>query len=139
MSMARWQISNYYKKNVVDRQFWHNNDREFVRDEGYRWGTWECESEQRPDIDLDNPDGYELTATEYDWDLVDMLDGSWAEWTFDISFDQEEQDQLESAWDELGYEGLENLGYMMNESEQWIYGPILLKNLDTGEEWHGKE
>lgn len=137
--MARWQISNYYKKNVVDRQFWHNNDREFVRDEGYRWGTWECESEQRPDIDLDNPDGYELTATEYDWDLVDMLDGSWAEWTFDISFDQEEQDQLESAWDELGYEGLENLGYMMNESEQWIYGPILLKNLDTGEEWHGKE
>ncbi len=137
--MARWQISNYYKKNVVDRQFWHNNDREFVRDEGYRWGTWECESEERPDIDLDNPDGYELTATEYDWDLVDMLDGSWSEWTYDTSFDQEEKDQLEAAWDELGYEGLENLDYMMNESEQWIYGPILLKNLDTGEEWHGKE
>lgn len=137
--MARWQISNYYKKNVVDRQFWHNDDREFVRDEGYRWGTWECESDERPDIDLDNPDGYELTATEYDWDLVDMLDGSWSEWTYDISFDQEEKDLLEAAWDELGYEGLENLGYMMNESEQWIYGPILLKNLDTGEEWHGKE
>lgn len=137
--MARWQISNYYKKNVVDRQFWHNDDREFVRDEGYRWGTWECESEERPDIDLDNPDGYELTATEYDWDLVDMLDGSWSEWTYDTSFDQEEKDQLEAAWDELGYEGLENLDYMMNESEQWIYGPILLKNLDTGEEWHGKE
>lgn len=137
--MARWQISNYYKKNVVDRQFWHNNDREFVRDEGYRWGTWECESDERPDIDLDNPDGYELTATEYDWDLVDMLDGSWSEWTYDTSFDQEEKDQLEAAWDELGYEGLENLDYMMNESEQWIYGPILLKNLDTGEEWHGKE
>ena len=137
--MARWQISNYYKKNVVDRQFWHNEDREFVRDEGYRWGTWECESEERPDIDLDNPDGYELTATEYDWDLVDMLDGSWSEWTYDTSFDQEEKDQLEAAWDELGYEGLENLDYMMNESEQWIYGPILLKNLDTGEEWHGKE
>ena len=137
--MARWQITNYYKKNVVDRQFWHNNDREFVRDEGYRWGTWECESDERPDIDLDNPDGYELTATEYDWDLVDMLDGSWSEWTYDTSFDQEEKDQLEAAWDELGYEGLENLDYMMNESEQWIYGPILLKNLDTGEEWHGKE
>jgi hypothetical protein len=137
--VARWQISNYYKKNVVDRQFWHNDDREFVRDEGYRWGTWECESDERPDIDLDNPDGYELTATEYDWDLVDMLDGSWSEWTYDISFDQEEKDLLEAAWDELGYEGLENLGYMMNESEQWIYGPILLKNLDTGEEWHGKE
>ncbi len=137
--MARWQITNYHKKNVVDRQFWHNNDREFVRDEGYRWGTWECESDERPDIDLDNPDGYELTATEYDWDLVDMLDGSWSEWTYDTSFDQEEKDQLEAAWDELGYEGLENLDYMMNESEQWIYGPILLKNLDTGEEWHGKE
>lgn len=137
--MARWQITNYFKKNVVDRQFWHNDDREFVRDEGYRWGTWECESDERPDIDLDNPDGYELTATEYDWDLVDMLDGSWSEWTYDISFDQEEKDLLEAAWDELGYEGLENLGYMMNESEQWIYGPILLKNLDTGEEWHGKE
>lgn len=108
--MARWQISNYHKKNVVDRQFWHNDGREFVRDEGYRWGTWECDSEQRPDIDLDNPDGYEVTVTDYDWDLVDMLDGSWSEWTFDITFDQEEQAELEAAWDDLGYEGLENLG-----------------------------
>lgn len=135
--MARWQISNREKKSAVERQFWHQDDREFIKEEGYRWGTWECESDKRPDIDLDNPDGYEVTVTDYDWDLVDMVDGCWVDWVFDISFDAEEQETIQAQWDEDWFEGLEAAGWYNQESEQWIFGPITLKNLDTGEEWHG--
>ncbi len=137
--MARWQITNMHKKSAVERQFWNQDGREFVKEEGYRWGTWECESTERPDIDLDNPDGYELTATEYDWEMIDMLDGCWVEWSFDVSFNEEEIEAIQALWDEDYFEGLENEGWFVDETEQWIYGPITLKNLDTGEEYHGKE
>ena len=137
--MARWQITNRHKKSAVERQFWHQDGREFIKEEGYRWGTWECESDERPDIDLDNPDGYELTVTDYDWEMVDMIDGSWVDWTFKDGFDEEEQEQIQALWDEEYFEGLENQGWFVDETEQWIFGPITLRNLDTGEEWHGSD
>jgi hypothetical protein len=137
--MARWQISNYHKKSAVERQFWNKDGREFIKEEGFRWGTWECESDERPDINLDNPDGYELTVTDYDWELVDMTDGSWVEWTFGEDFKEEEQEYLQELWDEEYFDGLEGEDWRLDESEQWIFGPIALKNLDTGEEWHGNE
>jgi hypothetical protein len=137
--MARWQITNYHKKNAVERQFWHQDGREFIKEEGYRWGIWECESEERPDIDLDNPDGYELTVTDYDWEMQEMTDGCWVDWTFKEGFDEEEQEQIQSLWDEEYFEGLENAGWYNEETEQWIFGPLTLRNLDTGEEWHGSE
>jgi hypothetical protein len=137
--MARWQITNLHKKSAVERQFWNQDGREFTKEEGFRWGTWECESDERPDIDLDNPDGYELMVTDYDWEMIEMNDGCWVEWTFDISFDDEEQEQIQALWDEEYFEGLENAGWYNEETEQWIFGPITLKNLDTGEEWHGSE
>jgi hypothetical protein len=137
--MARWQITNLHKKSAVERQFWNKDGREFIKEEGFRWGIWECESDERPDIDLDNPDGYELTATEYDWEMIEMTDGCWVDWTFDSSFDEEEQEQIQELWDEEYFEGLEGEGWFVDETEQWIFGPITLKNLDTEEEWHGKE
>jgi hypothetical protein len=137
--MARWQITNRHKKSAVERQFWHQDGREFIKEEGYRWGIWECESDERPDIDLDNPDGYELMVTDYDWEMQEMIDGSWVDWTFDISFDEEEQEQIQALWDEDYFEGLENAGWYNEETEHWIFGPITLKNLDTGEEWHGSD
>ena len=137
--MARWQITNRHKKSAVERQFWHQDGREFIKEEGYRWGTWECESDERPDIDLDNPDGYELMVTDYDWEMVDMIDGSWVDWTFKEGFDEEEQEQIQALWDEEYFEGLSEAGWYNEETEHWIFGPIALKNLDTGEEWHGSE
>jgi len=137
--MARWQITNLHKKSAVERQFWNKDGREFIKEEGFRWGIWECESDERPDIDLDNPDGYELMATDYDWEMIEMTDGCWVDWTFDSSFDEEEQEQIQELWDEEYFEGLEGEGWFVDETEQWIFGPITLKNLDTEEEWHGKE
>jgi hypothetical protein len=135
--MATWRISNYYKKEAVESQFWSNGDLIVIKSEGYRWGTWECESNERPDIDLANPRGYEIFSSELDWELVDMDDGCWMEWSWDDGMSSEERNTVESLWEEDWYEGLESAGWYNYETEHWIYGPIRLVNVDTGEEFIG--
>lgn len=135
--MATWRIQNYHKKNAVERQFWTKDGVEIIRDEGFRWGSWTCESDTRPDIDLPNPDGYDVMSTDYDWELQDMDDGSWVEWHWPDSMSEEERQRIEAIWDEFWYEGLEEDGWVNDDTEHWIYGPIELTNQDTGETWNG--
>lgn len=135
--MAIWRIRNYHKKNAVERQFWTRDGVEIIRDEGFRWGEWTCESDERPDIDLANPDGYELMSTDYDWEMQDMDDGCWAEWHWPEDMAEEERERIEAIWDEHWYEGMEADGWINDDTEHWIYGPIELINVDTGESWNG--
>jgi len=137
--MATWKITNQYKKNAVERQFWSKDGVTVIKDEGFRWGTWTCESDERPDVDLENPDGYELMATDYEWEMEEMIDGSWVEWTFPDDMDEEEQERIQALWDEDYFDGLEGDGWYNDDTEHWIYGPITLTNVDTGEEWNGEE
>ena len=136
--MAVWQISNYYKKEAVERQFWTKNDLTIIKSEGFRWGTWECESDEKPDIDLNNPDGYELMFTEYDWDMIMIDDGCWLEWNWPEGMSDEERERIKQLWEEDWFEGLESDGWTNDETEHWIYGPIKLVNMDTGEEYIGE-
>jgi len=80
--MATWVLTTKTKKNAVEKQFWYKDGRVIIREEGYRWGKFYCESDERPDVDLANPDGYELGDSEYDWELDSLDDGCWAEWTY---------------------------------------------------------
>ena len=137
--MAIWKITNLHKKNAVERQFWIKDGVTVIKDEGFRWGIWTCESDEQPDIDLDNPDGYELMTTDYDWEMEEMNDGSWVVWGFPADMPEEEQEHIQELWDEDSFEGLESDGWSNDETEHWIYGPIQLTNEDTGEEFHGKD
>ena len=58
--MAMWTLKTQHKKNAVEKQFWRKDGETIVRTEGYRWGTFYCESDDKPDIDLVNDDGYEI-------------------------------------------------------------------------------
>ena len=137
--MTTWVITNATKKNAVEVQEWVKDGVTVKRIEGYRWGTWFCESDKQPNINLDNPDGFNVSWDDYEWEMEEMMDGSWMEWEFPDSMDQEESEAIEAAWDENYYEGLEQLGWDNVETEQWIYGPIKLTNQDTGEEFVGSE
>jgi hypothetical protein len=137
--MATWTITNYYKKNAVERQYWVKDGVVVIKDEGFRWGTWTCESDEQPDIDLNNSDGYELFGTDYDWEMQDMIDGCWVDWEFPSDMPEEEQERIQALWDEDWYEGMEGDGWVNDETEHWIYGPIKLVNEDTKEEFIGEE
>jgi len=137
--MAIWKITNLHKKSAVERQFWTKDGMTVIKEEGFRWGVWSCESDERPDIDLDNPDGWEQYSQDQDWEMEEMIDGSWVEWTWPEDMDEEERERIESLWDEEYFEGLEDDGWTLDETEYWIFGPLKLTNEDTGEEWHGKD
>ena len=72
--MAIWALTTKTKKNAVEKQFWYKDGRVIIREEGYRWGKFYCESDERPDVNLANPDGYELGDMIED-DSVDTLRG----------------------------------------------------------------
>lgn len=137
--MAIWKITNSHKKNAVERQFWVKDGVCVIKEEGYRWGVWTCESDQQPDIDLDNPDGYELMSTDHDWEMQEMIDGCWAEWVFPDEIDEQEQERIQELWNQDSFEGLEQDGWYNDETEHWIYGPIKLVNEETGDEFIGSD
>ena len=89
--MAIWKITNKHKKSAVEKQFWVKDNVTVVKEEGFRWGTWSCESDEKPNVDLDNPDGYDLMNTDYDWEMEEMIDGcwitySWCDWTCSLCY-----------------------------------------------------
>ena len=59
----------------VERQFWVKDGVTVIKDEGFRWGYWTYESDEQPDIDPYNPDGYELMSTDYDWEMESIPSG----------------------------------------------------------------
>jgi len=136
--MAVWKITNQHKKSAVEKQFWYKDGITVIKEEGFRWGVWTCESDEQPDIDLENPEGYELMSTDYEWEMEEMIDGSWVEWTFPDDMDEDEQERIQELWNEDSFEGLEGDGWTNYETEHWIHGPIQLTNVDTGEEFNGE-
>ena len=131
--MATWELSTEYKKNAIEVQLWYRDGVTIKKIEGYRWGTFYCESDEQPDIDLRNPDGYELA--DYDWELDSLDDGCWSDWEYPDSVTAEEREQIEAAWDENWYEGMEKLGWSNDDTEYHFQGPLKLVNRDTGEEF----
>ena len=80
--MTTWVLTTLEKKNVVETEFWTKDGNTIKRSTGFRWGTVYCESDERPDIDLDNPDGLEVFATDYDFELDNLDDGCCNMFTF---------------------------------------------------------
>lgn len=137
--MAIWKITNKHKKSAVEKQFWVKDNVTVVKEEGFRWGIWSCESDEKPNVDLDNPDGYDLMSTDYDWEMEEMIDGCWVDWSFPDDMDEEEQEHIQALWDEDSFEGMESDGWINDETEHWIQGPIKLTNEETGEEFNGRD
>ena len=132
-------MTNLHKKNAVERQFWTKDGVTVIKEEGFRWGTWSCESDERPNVDLDNPDGWEQFSQDDEWEMEIMDDGCWQEWTFPDDMDEEEQERIQELWNEDSFEGLEGDGWSNDETEYWIYGPLRLTNEETGEEFEGND
>ena len=128
--MATWILKTLHKKNAVEKQFWYKDGKVIIREEGYRWGEFYCESDEQPEIDLNNADGYNLSESDYDWELTSLDDGCWADWTFPEDMTEEEQAEIESAWEEEYFEGMEELGWSQDDTEYILQGPLELSDED---------
>jgi hypothetical protein len=128
--MATWTLKTLYKKSAYERQHWYKDGKEVIREEGYRWGTFYCESDEQPEIDLENSDEYNLSETDYDWELESLDDGCWAEWEYPDDLSEEEREEIENAWEENYFEGMEELGWSNDETEYILQGPLELSDKD---------
>ena len=52
---------------------------------------------------------------------------------FSDDMPEEEREKWNDAWEENSEEGVELLGWVLDENEYWIYGPIELSSLENKE------
>jgi len=141
--MALWSLSTQYKKSSVEKMFFYNDGKVITIEQGFRWATFTVESDERPltDEELINKDGYELSciANDESWEMSEMIDGCWCD--IEIANDKATEEDLEAfieAWEEDSYDGVEALGWSNDDTEYYYYGPLMLVNDDTGEEFLGE-
>ena len=133
--MATWTLKTQHKKNAETRTLLQKDDVTIAVIEGFRWGTvyLTTEGEEKPDVDLVNPDGintYDIPDTE--WDLESFDDG----WYSNIEvvegeLSDEELDEIQEIYGEDNISGLEDAGWDdLGEQEWWFHGPLQLEDED---------
>jgi len=142
--MATWKLSPQYKKSAVEKMFFYKDDKCITIEQGFRWATFSVQSDERPltDEELKNEDGYELGCIDNDesWEMWDMTDGCWLD--IETGNDKTTELDLENfqyAWEQDSYEGVEAIGWSQTDTEYYYYGPLVLTNEDTGEEYFGEK
>ena len=50
----------------------------------------------------------------------------------------EDLEEFDEAWEENYFEGVEELGWSLDDTEYMFTGPLVLTNEDTGEEFSGE-
>jgi hypothetical protein len=128
--MATWILKTQHKKSAIEKQHWYKDGKEIIRTEGYRWGTFYCESDTQPKIDLVNEDGYRIGSDDYEWELEALDDGCYADWEFPEDMSEEEQEKITEAWEEEFYDGLEELGWSCDDTDYILEGPLELLDED---------
>ena len=134
--MAKWTITNFEKKQCIESTVWvrsDDRDRKIVREVCWRWGTYWTDSVEKPSIEIEG--NCWVASDADDWDLEELTDGSGSEWMFPEDMEEDEREEITSAYDENDDEGLEDLGWTIWDGKVRLFGPFSLVNEDTGEEF----
>ena len=134
--MAVWTLMPVNKKSIEEVMYWEKDGKTIFLRQGWRGGsvTVTTADDNKPDIDLDSDEisVYDL----YDDHIVDVeldsfWDGCWQEWDWAISgLTEEEQQEIEDAWDEDSYEAVEALGWEQTDTEVFFYGELSLERIN---------
>ena len=131
-----YKISTIEKKSVVEKNFYVKDDKTFYIEQGYRWGYFT--TDEKPDLENYDPN-IGLMIYEYDVDDHSFDDGCWIEFYYDDEITEEEREQIENAWEEDWYEGIEASGWSEGDSEVWFHGELEVEDLPKQFEDENKE
>lgn len=135
--MAVWTLMPVNKKSIEEVMFWTKDGKTIYHRQGWRGGsvTLVTADDNEPIIDLAGND--ELNVYDlYDDHIVDVeldsyWDGCWSEWDWnEQDLTEEEQEEIEEAWNEDGYDGVEGLGWSQDDSETYFYGELSLERVN---------
>ena len=118
--MTTWKVSTKYKKSITEKQFWTKDGKTIIYSIGWRWGYARYAVKPAVKEDDDEIEIYSIG------DVIDQEqdDGCWSEWEFPNDMDEEEQERLQEIYEEEYDEGLNNEGWMCDDSEVWFSGPL---------------
>lgn len=128
--MATWKLETVEKKSVVDTEMWVNGSLCIDRVTVWRWGEAIIESDEKPDIDLVNENGFNVLSSDYDIDLDSLSDGNLVEIIYSDEIDEVERTRLEELWDEEDQAGWEREGWVMEDRDIYFNGELDLINMD---------
>jgi hypothetical protein len=129
--MANWKLETVEKKSVIDTEMWGKGALTIDRITEWRWGEAFIESDEKPDIDLTNEEGFNILNSEYDIEIGDFSDGNLVDVVYPVEIDETEQARLADLWDEEGESGWEDDGWVLEDRDIYFNGELDLINMDT--------
>ena len=139
--MANWTVSTVNKKSCEEHEIWTKDGMEIRRISGFRWASFDVETndDNPPEFefrstpegsdDLDSIDMYNCCENNIEnVELISMDDGWYGDIIFPDDMPEEEQERLLELWEEEYYDGWEGEGWVLDETEAWVWGPIEVNN-----------
>lgn len=135
--MAVWTLMPVNKKSIEELMFWEKDGKVILFRQGWRGGsvTLVTADDNAPEIDLDGNDELDVYGLVddhiVDVELDSFWDGCWGEWDWlESGLTEEEQEEIQEAWDEDSYEALEALGWEQTDAETYFYGELSLERVN---------
>ena len=134
--MAVWTLMPVNKKSIEELMFWEKDGKVILFRQGWRGGsvTLVTSDDNAPEIDLDGNDELDVYGLVddhiVDVELDSFWDGCWGEWDWlESGLTEEEQEEIQEAWDEDSYEAVEALGWEQTDAETYFYGELSLERV----------
>ena len=125
--MARWKIEPTWKKSLIERMYFTKGKKQIIVETGWRWGSFECETED------DNPpvinEGDDLWSTGYDVEMIETFDGCWEEHEFH-GFTEKQEEKMREWLEDNSFLDLEEKGWINTESEMIIDCEPLIERIE---------
>lgn len=130
--MAQWRIEPSWKKSIIERCYYHKDGNTIMIETGWRWGTFETETEDDSPPKIES--GTDLWCCDYEVEMIETWDGCWEEHDMD-ECDEETQEWLEEFFDEgNSWLDLEEHGWVQGDSEMIIDCDPVFTRLDGPDE-----
>lgn len=132
--MTTWTLTNLEKNKAIDKEMWVKKDKKIIISNIYRQVVFYCESDDRPDVDLKNPNGF---TGGLDWNFDELGIQSGNHFDFPNGMSEEEQTRMmnlltdESRFDEDNIDG-----WVLSDQRLTLYGSLQLTDEDTGKTYN---
>lgn len=131
-----YKISTEEKKSICQEEIFERTvDGETYRvtmEQWWRWGYVIVSGVDKDEIDPKNPNG--LLVTDYSIEDQDLSDGVSLWFNYSDNVPDEMREEFESAWDDDGYYGVEELGWSQWDTEITFVGPLDIELLEEVED-----
>jgi len=126
----RFRIETTTPNSIIERRTYGGDGKDFVIETLWRSGYVIVVDEPYLPDNYDPEVGIDILKFDTDIDDQDFTDGS-SEFIFGDGFSIEEQEEIESVYEEEDEEGLRELGYEFYVGEYWFYGKLKIEKIES--------